>query len=56
MACGCAKIKGAGFVWTSADGSETLERKTEIEAKALVIRRGGTYEVKPADSVATTSG
>lgn len=46
MGCGCNKSKGAvSFVHTADDGKRT-ETRTEIEARALVVRKGGSYEVK----------
>lgn len=46
MACGCSKSSAPkGFTWTSPEGA-TQETRTEIEAKALVVRQGGTYEPK----------
>lgn len=46
MACACSKRNRSKqrFVWT--DGENTVVYKTEIEAKAKVSRKGGTYEVK----------
>lgn len=47
MGCGCNKAKaGSTFVWKSQDGSTTKEVRTEVEAKALVIRQGGTFTTK----------
>lgn len=49
MGCGCGGSNAAkAYVWTSADGSKKVEKRTEVEVKALVIRQGGTYEPKPA--------
>lgn len=39
MACGCNA--GKRFEWT--DGSQKIIYKTEVEARAQVIRKGGTY-------------
>lgn len=44
MACACNKRKKSQYVWTSTDGSQTMTYSTEIEAKAKVIRKGGTYK------------
>lgn len=48
MACGCKRKTSAQFVWTSdpdAEGkTEQVVYSTEIEARAKVIRKGGTYE------------
>ena len=46
MACSCKKRSTAKFVWT--DGTNTVVYNTEIEAKAKVLRKGGTYEPVPA--------
>lgn len=46
MACGCAKKKSVQYVWTSADGTETTIYPSEIQAKAKVLRAGGTYVTK----------
>lgn len=43
MACSCKNRKKATYVWTSADGSTTVTYTTEIEAKAKVLRKGGSY-------------
>lgn len=48
MACACRGRKTQKYVWTSEDGTSTVTYNTEIEAKAKVIRKGGTY--KPAPS------
>lgn len=46
MGCGCQGKAGVnGYVHTAPDGTKT-EKRTEIEAKALVIRQGGTYAPK----------
>lgn len=41
IACGCNS--GKQFVWT--DGSQTITYKNEVEARAQVIRKGGSYQV-----------
>lgn len=41
MACACKGRKTAKFVWTN--GVNTVVYNTEIEAKAKVLRKGGTY-------------
>lgn len=47
MGCGCNKGKaGQTFQWTSSDGASKKTLRTEVEARALVIRQGGTYVVK----------
>lgn len=46
MGCNCRKVNGSGFIWTSADGKQKIEVRTEVEAKAKVIRLGGTYANK----------
>jgi hypothetical protein len=48
MGCGCNKGTTAmsmpkGFVHTAADGKTTTLR-SEIEARAMVLRKGGTYK------------
>jgi hypothetical protein len=46
MGCGCNKGAAAsGYVHVAPDGTKT-EKRTEIEAKAMVIRQGGSYEPK----------
>lgn len=42
MACACQKKTSAQWVWTGPDGT-TITYNTEIQAKAKVIRSGGTY-------------
>lgn len=42
MACDC-KRKNVSYVWTSSDGTETMTYETEIQAKAKVLRKGGSY-------------
>lgn len=45
MACGCRGVAaGKTFVWTN--GHQTVEYRTEVEAKAQVIRQGGSYSLK----------
>lgn len=44
MACACKKNVNKIFVWTSLDGTQTQEYPTEVQAKAKVIRKGGSYE------------
>lgn len=52
MACGCRPAKnGATYVWSSDPDPDTgmvttEERRTEVEVRALVIRKGGTWDVK----------
>lgn len=45
MACGCRKNANKKFVWTPPEGSPlaTQEYATEIEAKAKMLRKGGSY-------------
>lgn len=50
MACSCNKRKRQQFVWTSADGTETQTYNSEIESKAKVLRKGGTYEAKAGNN------
>lgn len=42
MACSCQKRKSAKYRWT--DGTNVVIYDTEIQAKAKVLRKGGTYE------------
>ena len=42
MACSCTKRKAVQYKWT--DGTNTVIYASEIEAKAKVLRKGGTYE------------
>ena len=46
MACACKKRTSQKYVWTGADG-QTVTYGTELEAKAKVLRKGGSY--KPAE-------
>lgn len=48
MGCACKGRKSATYVWTSAPdavtgATETMTYPTEIQAKAKVIRQGGSY-------------
>lgn len=43
MACSCKNRRKATYVWTSEDGTQTMTYTTEIEAKAKVLRKGGSY-------------
>lgn len=45
MACSCKGRKKTKYVWTDGKRS-TVTYNTEIEAKAKVLRRGGTYTKK----------
>lgn len=42
MACACRGRKKAKYEWT--DGMTTVIYNTEIEAKAKVLRKGGSYK------------
>lgn len=44
MACACKGRKKSKYEWTSADGQTTMVYNTEIEAKAKVLRQGGSYK------------
>jgi hypothetical protein len=46
MACSCKGKKSTKYVWT--DGTNTVIYNTEIEAKAKVLRKGGTYSAQGA--------
>lgn len=39
--CACKGKKNTKYVWT--DGTYTVVYNTEIEAKAKVLRKGGSY-------------
>lgn len=46
MACGCTKRKKTSYLWYSTENPEGLKPtvyNSDIEAKAKVHRRGGTY-------------
>lgn len=45
MACGCKNKKTQQFVWTGPDGSQ-ITYDSEIQAKAKVLRKGGSYAPK----------
>lgn len=44
MACACRNRSKTKYLWTSADGTETVQYNTEIEAKAKMLRLGGSYK------------
>lgn len=49
MGCGCNKGRARSYLWTSDPDPETgetitVEKRTEVEAAALVIRKGGSFE------------
>lgn len=52
MACNCSKTTFRRFVWIpeggSRDGEGTIVYPSEIQAKAKVLRVGGTYVGVPA--------
>lgn len=48
MPCACKKGQNRTYVWTSLDGKSTQEYPTEVQAKAKVLRKGGTYTAKVA--------
>lgn len=43
MACGC-RPSGEVYVWTSADGENTITYTALLVAKAKVMRAGGSYK------------
>jgi hypothetical protein len=47
MACGCKPVGGLHYLWIppgqSAESDETMLYDSEIQAKAKVIRKGGSY-------------
>lgn len=47
MACSCKNRPKRKFEWTSLDGESTMVYDTEIQAKAKVLRKGGTYRALP---------
>lgn len=44
MGCACKGRKSTQYVWKSDDGTDSVVYPTEIQAKAKVIRAGGSYE------------
>lgn len=46
MPCNCGKKAATKFVYVAANGQSTTY-PTEVQAKAAMIRAGGTGEVKP---------
>lgn len=46
MGCGCQKKTNSVYLWTSDDGTQTVSYSTEIQARAKVIREGGSYVVQ----------
>jgi len=46
MACSCKKRISTKYRWT--DGTNVVIYDTEIQAKAKVLRKGGTYTPVPA--------
>lgn len=42
MACSCRGRRKVKYVWT--DGTNTIIYDTEIQAKAKVLRKGGSYK------------
>lgn len=54
MACACKGRKKQQYVWTPPEGAtdsageplEPITYNTEIEAKAKMIRKGGSYKPK----------
>jgi hypothetical protein len=44
MACACKGRKSTKYVWTSDDGSSSVTYPSEIQAKAKVLRVGGSYK------------
>ena len=43
MTCACKGRVRRNYVWTSADKTETVTYTSEIQAKAKVMRQGGSY-------------
>ena len=46
MACSCTKRRNQQFEWTN--GIDFVTYPTEIQAKAAVLRKGGSYKPIPA--------
>lgn len=46
MACACKGRKNQKYLWTppASSGLEPVTYNTEIEAKAKVMRKGGSYK------------
>lgn len=44
MPCACKGRKKRKYLWTSPDGQTSIKYDTEIEAKAKVLRVGGSYK------------
>lgn len=44
MACSCTKRAKYTYVWSN--GTDTVIYPTEIQAKAAVLRKGGSYTKK----------
>lgn len=50
MGCGCGKsTQPMAFVHVDDNGTET-PKANEVQARAAVIRFGGTWEKRPADT------
>lgn len=49
MGCACKGRTTAKFVWTAPDGTGKIVYPSEIQAKAKVIRSGGTYTKQAND-------
>ena len=49
MACACKNRKRQEYLWTPPEGSSLSPQtySTEIEAKAKVLRKGGSYKPVP---------
>lgn len=44
MACSCRNKKNSTYLWTSStDSTDQVVYSSEIQAKAAVIRKGGSY-------------
>lgn len=43
MACSCKGRADVAYLWTAPDGTQ-MTYNTEVEAKAKVLRKGGSYE------------
>ncbi len=49
MPCACKNRKRLSYLWTPPEGSalKPMTYQTEIEAKAKVMRHGGSYKSVP---------
>lgn len=43
MGCSCRGRSQVEYVWTSDDGAVKMTYDSEVQAKAKVLRKGGSY-------------